>query len=346
MLSDLACAANPVGTGPFMLSSWQRGEAVTLVRNRHYAGPGPHLDKIILPEVPTDFVDTEMLQSHQAQALWSIDYHTSKELRAAGTTVVANNQWASRIEINNSQPIVSEVRVRRAISMAINRMAIVRHIFDGESTPIYSSLFNVTNKPVDGYDPAAADKLLAAAGWVQPAPHQVRVKGGQQLRLRMLIPSQSSGYAALAQYIQSELAAIGIGVSITVSSDEDTRTLKGQYQLALRDDGYVGDPIGYLERYYLATSRPASNGTWDAGWNLDRYSDPQFNADIKKAQIQPNQAKRERLLLAANAVWLRDLPAVFIATYPYPDVYAASLHGWVPNHNSAMTWDAAKWYVK
>jgi peptide/nickel transport system substrate-binding protein len=345
VLAELACTAKPVGTGPFMLSSWQRGEAVTLKRNPYYAGPGPYLDKIIFPEVPSAFVDDEMMLSGQAQALWSIDYHSSKELRASGATVVANNQWASRIEINNSQPITSDVRVRQAISMALNRAAIVKYIFDGESKPIYSNLFSITDTPTDGYDPAEADKLLTAAGWVQTAPHQPRVRHGQQLKLNMLIPSQSSGYAALAQYIQSELAAVGIGVSITVSSDQDSRVLEGQYNLALRDDGYVGDPIGFMERYYLSTSKPASDGTWDAGWNVDRYSDPQFDADIMEAQVQPNAAKREQLLLAANAVWLRDMPAVFIATYPYPDVYGRTLHGWVPNHNTSMTWDAAQWYV-
>ena len=345
-LSSLTCAAKPVGTGPFILASWKRGQAVTLTRNPHYAGPGPYLDKIILPEVPSTFVDNEMLQSRQAQALWSIDYHSSKQLQSSGASIVANNQWASRMEINNAQPITSDVRVRQAISMALNRAAIVKYIFDGESKPIYSNLFHMTDTPVDGYNPASAGKLLTAAGWMQTAPHQPRVKDGKQLRLNLLIPSQSSGYAALGQYVQSELAAVGIGVSITVSSDEDTRILKGQYNLALRDDGYVGNPIGYMERYYLTSSKPAPDGSWDAGWNVDRYSDPQFDAAIKQAQVQPDSAKRQQLLLAANSVWLRDMPAVFIATYPYPDVYGGTLHGWVPNHNTAMTWDSAQWFLK
>lgn len=345
-LSGLTCAAKPVGTGPFILSSWQRGEAVTLAKNRYYAGPGPYLDKIIFPEVPSAFVDNEMLQSDQAQALWSIDYHSAKQLRASGATVVANNLWASRMEINNSQPITSDVRVRQAMSLAFNRASIVKYIFDGESTPIYSNLFSLDRAPADAYDPAAADKLLTQAGWIQGAKGQPRVKDGQPLKLNLLIPSQSSGYAALGQYVQSELAAVGIGVSITVSSDEDTRILKGQYNLALRDDGFVGDPIGYMERYYLAGSKPASDGTWDAGWNVDRYDSTQFDAAIKKAQVQPDNAKRDQALLAANTIWQRDMPAVFLATYPYPDVYSAALHGWQPNPNSPMTWDVAQWYLR
>jgi peptide/nickel transport system substrate-binding protein len=346
LLDSLTCAQHPVGTGPFMLSNWQRGQAVSVLKNPHYAGPGPYLNKIVFPEVPSGFVEDEMMQSGQAQALWQIDYHNSAQLHAVGGDVVANGLWASRIEINNAQLMTSDVRVRQAISLAVNRAAVVKYIFDGESHPIESNLFAIDKTPIPAYDPAAAKKLLTEAGWIAGKPGQPRTKNGQQLKLNLLVPSQSTGYSALGQLVQSELSAVGIGISITVSSDEDTRVLKGQYSLALRDDGFVGNPIGYMERYYLASSKPASGGTWAAGWNIDRYSNAQFDSTIDQAQVQPNAVKRQQLLFQANSIWLHDMPAVFLATYPYPDVYGPSLHGWQPNPYSPMTWDAATWFVK
>lgn len=354
LLADLTCTNKPVGTGPYMLDSWRRGQEVTLRVNPHFThGTKPRVTKIVLPVVPSEVVRNRMMVSHQAQALWAADFHSADSLRKAGVSLTPATPWVTRIHVNLSRPVLADVRVRRAISLAVDRKAIAKDIFGGESQPVTSNLFRSQPPPTDSYDLDAAAALLTEAGWTAGAAGQPRTctacpggGTGKTLRVSMLILPEYAAYVALAQYIQGQLKKIGIAVETVVAADTAERILKGTYDLALRDDGFVGDPGTYLQRCYLSSNKPAADGTWDGGWNVERYASPAFDAAIKKAQLEPDNDKREKLLLAADAILQADLPAIFLATYPYPDAYSANLRGWTSNLNVPMTWDANKWYLQ
>lgn len=206
-------ATHPIGTGPFLFSNWQRGYEISLVRNPDYWGPKPQIAQLnfkfitdpnaALDAVITDAVDVfQDFPTLQAISQIKSDHHLAVK--------VGITQSKTLVAINNRIKPFNDVRVRQAMTYAIDRNAIIQAAMNGFATPIGShavpedaGYVNLTGQYP--YDPAKARELLAEAGY----------KHGfsTTLTLPPFTYAQRSG-----QIVAAELGAVGIHVDIKTVS--------------------------------------------------------------------------------------------------------------------------------
>ncbi len=224
----------PIGSGPFRFVRWESGESVTLVRNADFTdslGGPPKLERVIfrfvgepatlLSEALTGGIDIDgSVYPHQAGQIE----------RTPGVRLI---RYPSReyyyIGWNTRSPVLADARVRRALTMAIDRQQLIDALLFGYGQlatgtiapwhPMFSSI-----DPLP-YDPGKAGELLAEAGWRDRDGHGVREDAsGRLLQFTLMTNHENPVRTDIAQVVQTELAQVGLAV--------DVRTLEWQTLLA------------------------------------------------------------------------------------------------------------------
>ncbi|HTE85128.1 MAG TPA: ABC transporter substrate-binding protein, partial [Dehalococcoidia bacterium] len=167
-----------VGTGPFMLSKFERNVGFTAVKNPNYFRKGlPYLDGFSYPTVDDDATRRASIRSGQADYI-TVDFDQTDDLQRSNPNLVlleAKEPRSGRgLMMNQTKPPYNDVRVRRAISMAIDRAAVLKSTLGGHGSLSYATpWFYWTDKeptqdqlgPYFQYNPAEAKKLMEAAGY-------------------------------------------------------------------------------------------------------------------------------------------------------------------------------------
>lgn len=345
-VSNLAQAdfnAHPVGDGPYVLASWQRGERLVYERNPHYWRNEPRVERLDVAVVPDPGTNLTLLQTG------SIDWNLIAPDQQA--VVARDSRLAFRyvplalvagIAINTGHPPLDDVRVRRAIAASIDRGAISKKIALGRypvidtAQPLLSWARNPSVRE-PGFDPAAADRMLDDAGWLR-GPDGIRVKNGRRLELVYVqFPETRTGVAA-ATFVQAELRVRGIDVTIKSISNAQLfmpRTgilATGNFDLAYVPWQMGADPDdGFLFRC-------------DGAGNVMRWCNKRVNALEQKAVSTVDVAARKRIYAEIERVVAREVPIVFLFDPSYIYAYDKKLGGFAPSAFSP-TWNAADWYL-
>jgi len=210
-------AKSPVGSGPFVLKSYQPGSSIELVKNPKY------WDSKAYPLGAVDFVEVSPgPQAVSAITSGAVDmisldpqqYSEVKNDSSIGTSITQSYDYTT-LETRNNRAPFNNVKVRAALEYAIDRAAINKVVYAGVGRPAYQPFppnspgYNksVGNKYV--YDPKKAKAMLAAAGF----PHGVSFK--------LEVPSNDTTFQRLATIIQSEMAAAGFKASIQLIPGSD-----------------------------------------------------------------------------------------------------------------------------
>lgn len=202
----------PLGAGPFMIESWESGVKITGTRNPYYYAEGqPAFDGFQM-ELGIES-SVEILRIENGEADIALDFVSSSDYpRLAADTALAPQLIASEgfpntgyVIMNNNKEPFSDVRVRQALSMAVDRERLVQ-IKNGRGTPIGGFLpASVVGHNPDvtapAYDPEGAKALLAEAGYPD---------GFTTNMLSTLFPDD----VAFAQAVAGDLAAIGVTVEL------------------------------------------------------------------------------------------------------------------------------------
>ncbi|MBF0392773.1 MAG: ABC transporter substrate-binding protein [Alphaproteobacteria bacterium] len=314
-----------VGTGPFKLVSWKPGEFVEFAAfDRHWAGL-PRWDKVtisvehdnaqrvaalsigrvrLIDQVPP--ADIDRLARNPALGVFN----------AVSTRVLVLHPDHSRdrtpfVSDLDGRPLTSnplkDVRVRRAISKAIDRTDIVLGLFSGRALPagqLLSAGFGVDPKiEVDRFDPAEAKALLDAAGW------------GDGFRLTLHCPSD--------RYVNDEqvcgtlarmLGRVGIRVAVEAlpSAEFFPRLALHEFSLAFFGWGAIAGDVSDTLLNLLAG--PNCRQGWGAA-NAGRYSNREFDETLDRAMASFDEKRREALLRAAVGIAMDDM-AVIPLYYP------------------------------
>ncbi|MCD8145434.1 MAG: ABC transporter substrate-binding protein [Oscillospiraceae bacterium] len=209
-----------IGSGPYVITSWTRESGMTLALNEYYWGETPDFTEVniqIIPDSSTlsmmfqngeiDILDCDLLDSAVVSATYKTDAYADK-------LVTANRLGTSYMALNENDENLSNVSVRKAIQMAIDRESILASIFDGDGTipdGIYpEGLIGYTedNQGWLEYDPEAAEQLLIDAGYT---------KDSNGYYFSMVIANDNDNSTSrqnVIQIIAEELQAIGINCTI------------------------------------------------------------------------------------------------------------------------------------
>ncbi|HVB45484.1 MAG TPA: ABC transporter substrate-binding protein [Streptosporangiaceae bacterium] len=291
---------NPVGSGPFIVSSFSANQSITLKANPGYWGgkPGiktlvfqrfdnPTAEKLALANGSIDFAED------LTPALWqSLKGTPGVKLinaPAGNFDELAFNNGAATVDnkpIGNGNPALTDINVRHAISYAINTSELVKKVLLGTGSPgtsvippIYAQFhYTPPASATYHYDPARASAILTADGW-KLGPNGIRVKDGKQLTLRLFVRNQSPEQEQDAPYIVGWLKAVGIGVTTTSMSDSQlTADIgNGQYDMFMWGWGVEPNPDFQLSTFTCGQRSTGSAPNYTPGWSDSFYCDPAYD---------------------------------------------------------------------
>ncbi|MEV7425844.1 ABC transporter substrate-binding protein [Streptomyces sp. NPDC091212] len=220
------CAEGVIGSGPFVLKDYVQNQSITLARRTGYAWGSPlwrkkgeaYLDKLVFKVVPEAGVRVGSLRSGQVDAIGGVGKADEATLKGGQVRLArrANPGSVFNLGLNNSRPVLKDVRVRQAILYAIDRKQIADTVYPTGTRPASSILAHTTPDYKDlgtalAHDAAKATSLLDSAGW-RTGGDGIRSKDGARLRLTVKWFANSATNQPALELIQQQLKAVGIDV--------------------------------------------------------------------------------------------------------------------------------------
>ncbi len=312
----------PVGTGPFKVASWVRGDHIELVANDDYFKGKPKLRRIYVREIPDENTSLNALRSGDVDWIFEASPQLYIQLkRMTGINVVLNDQPQTlALFMNTSRPELHDVRVRRALAYAIDKNALVRKNTGGSATvawadqPPYSWAYepNVMKYP---YDPAKAKAMLAAAGWT-PGPGGMLQKDRRPFALQLAYNVENATRRSVAVQIQAMLQQVGIDVEIKqypanlffATYGQGGIMTNGKFDLAVA--GWIAgfDP----DDHSLFESDQIPRPGHPDGVNYTRYSSAEMDRAQAEALGSYDERVRKQAYSTIQKILARDLPEDYI----------------------------------
>ena len=301
----------PVCAGPYRVVSIEP-DRVRLIANRHYHGPPPPVPKVELRVVRDAAARIVMLAGGSADLVQNAirpDLLDDVLARPRLREQRGPSSVLSYLMFNNRDPVLADVRVRRALALALDRQTIVARKFSGRAIlasgllPPSHWAYVAPPAPLT-QDLAAARALLDAAGYPDPDG-----PGGRP-RLALTYKTSSDQFrVAIARVIAAQLAQLDIAVEVrpfefaTFFAD----IKKGAYQVASMQTSDITEPDMYFP--YFHSSRMPTAATPD-DTNRWRYANAEVDALVVAGRAEADRAKRIALYARVQAILSDEVPIV------------------------------------
>jgi peptide/nickel transport system substrate-binding protein len=207
----------PVGSGPYKFVSWQRGQQVRLEAFPDYFLGKPKIREVVYKIIPDQNTLATQILTHELDMAWNLAASSYDRVKNSpgNTTLTPVIYTFDHIDFNERKPMFQDVRLRRALTYAIDRKSLLEKIRHGlgelSDTMLDPTLFpdaqdpNVMKYP---YDTAKAAALLDEAGW-KIGPGGIRVKDGQKLQFQISTQVESTAGQAIQQQVQTYWHNVG-----------------------------------------------------------------------------------------------------------------------------------------
>jgi len=342
-LSDFAHAAyndRPIGTGPFRIVSYEKGQRLVMEANDAYWRGPPKLRRIEMLFVANDNTLMTMLQTHRIDFY----FHASETLLASlrgipGTKVMLTpRDRFSDVGFNAGNPALADVRVRQALAYAIDRRALIDKVMHGAAlegwsnhasfSPVYAP-----NVKRYSYDPAKANALLDGAHVARP------------LHLTLVSFTGSSTITDAEELMQQQWAKIGVDAAIkNFPSGTLYATLaqggieqSGKFDAVIENWSNGADPDDSV--LLMCSMAPP------AGWNIYHFCDPQLDA-AERVALEWNDPQRRRVaFMTVQRIVAEKLPFAVLWYEMQIDVINADLKGYRPSHSITPFWNVWEWSI-
>ena len=304
---------HPIGTGSFRFAEWQPDEYIRLTRNDAYWKGPPELEQVFFRVVP-DYVTQEVefragsVDSYLALPQQAARYRKDARYQAVSTLM---NSY-SYIAYNLRKPLFQDVRVRRALGMAIDVEELVEHVLYGEgqriSGPYYvnTPYYDHATKPLP-YDPEGAKRLLAEAGWI-PGPDGILAKDGQRLAFKLITNNGNPQRRAIMTVAQNAWRRIGVEV---VTQQFEWTVFLSQFVKTLEFDaivlGWVG---GGLDPDIFQLWHSSQVGPMQL--NFSGYQSAAADALMQRIRVEYDSARQIALAFELHDRIARDQPFTFL----------------------------------
>jgi len=347
-LNHAAYNAKPIGTGPFRVVEWRRGERIRLAAFPGYWRGRPHLDGIDVAIVPDDATILNLLRARQTDfvANPSPDFYPQYRGLPGYVTTLSRSNVMEMLLTNDAHPGLRDVVVRRALERALDVDALIAKITHGVGERAYDVLppgaLGYTRLPPVRYDPAEARRALDAAGW-RPGPGGIRQRGAERLSFSLVFPAGSSTERALGVQIQAMLREVGIGIELKGYAYESIFAYDGPivthaYDISTAQNTLQLDP-DYSEYLTCAAQRPH-------GENDDQFCDADFDAAERAGLATDDPLARGRAYASAERRIAATVPFVPLYLLRRITVATDRLSGYRPSPTVGPWWDAWRWTLR
>jgi peptide/nickel transport system substrate-binding protein len=319
--------APPTGAGPFRLVEARAGDRLVLAPNPGFHGGPPAIRRLVLRVVPDPVVRVLLLDRGEVHFLQeALDPELQAWLEAKAHLTVTRRPGSSvlYLGLNFRTPVLRQRRVREAIALAIDRAELVRTVLGGLARPATGLLApeHWAYAPLAARtpDPARARRLLDQAGFPDPDGP------GPAVRLRVVYKSSSQpSRRRLAEAIQAQLAAVGIGLDIRsyewATLFADVRS--GNFQMVAMAWVGINDPDFYHRAFHSRLTPPL-------GYNRGGYDDPVIDRLTNLAGRTVDPVRRRQLYQRVQRRLARQLPVIPLWWEDRIVVHSTRLHDFAP----------------
>jgi peptide/nickel transport system substrate-binding protein len=338
---------DPIGTGPFLMSKCSPSN-ITYTANPHYWQPGlPKIAKIEYPAYTSNNTANDDLANGTAQ--WGAQYIPGIQAFYTSKSPDYHYWFPPTVNVslipNLTNPLLSNVKVREAMSYAIDRSkvsAIGESGYEppanqtGIVTPTFSSTLNSSAIAAWGsdYDPAKATSLLESAGFHLSGGVMTNA-AGQKLSFTVDNIGDYSDWVASMQVIQQDLKAVGIQITPDnlSNTDFDSEVYYGKFQLAYYDQQTFGPSAYYELNNWLNSANTAPVGQVAAS-NYERYSNPATDALLNQYSTTTSTATQQSIMDKIQQVMLSQVPIIpVVEAVDWYQYDTGSFTGWPTSSN-------------
>jgi peptide/nickel transport system substrate-binding protein len=323
-------ATKPIGTGPFKVDAWNTGDSIDFSAFDGFYGGRANLDRVRIKVVPDNSGRVVALESGDLDFVQSpLSPQDVSRDQSAGKVKVDRTPAAgyTYVNLNTADPILSDKRVRQALSYLVNKQQIIDTIYKGigkpATGPIVPGMWAYSaDVPSYEYSPDKAKQLLDAAGWTLGADN-VRAKDGQKLSLVVRTHSEDPDRKQLIQVLQSEFQNVGI--------DASTNTVEfPAFFQDVQDGKYQVGVIGWLN---LSDPDRATFRQFTIGGaaNYGKYKNDQVDSLLKQARTTLDHTAAKGLYTDAVKQIVDDAPYIFVQYQEYIAMYTPKFQGYVIN---------------
>ena len=332
-LFDSPFNTNPVGAGAYKLSQLDSRQA-TLVANADYHAGRPAIETVRL-RFYSDYPGAlRAVQSGEIQGVLVRESLTEGQVADLRQTKGVDISQPARaafvvLYLNNDQALFQDPRLRRAVSLALDRKAIVDSVFLGAATVSQSPVPPGTWAYAQEYDnPArntdAARRLLAEAGWAPHPTTGILVREGAEFRLTIRTDNDA-GRIRIAGEIAKQLESVGIRATVASTTFSVLRRdflEQRRYDAAVASWEQGADPDPYFAWH--------SSQTGNAGLNIANFTDTVTDELIARGRTRTDIEIRKDAYRQFQEKWAELEPSVIIAYPRYVYVRSTSVSGFVP----------------
>jgi len=337
-LKDLSGNFQPeiplVGSGPYVVSEYERGRIVRMERNPNFNGPEPAFDEVQFitygnqdaVERALKLGEVDMVMEVQASTFESLGEEPNVDTARSPTpayTQLAFNLCPEKLcpdaELN---PAVQEPEVREALAYAIDRERINQIAAQGTSfvangiLPSFYKSFYETPEQTYPYDPELANQILDDAGWVM-GDDGYRTRDGEELRFNLYVRSESAYNTQAAKLVAEQAAEIGVQFDVQVVSTDKMYDVTVNFvdgKPAPTFDtfiwGWGGDP--YDPSFLLSLFLTSEIG----GLSDSFYTNPEYDELFAAQAGTFGTEERKAIIQEMVAITQRDLPYIVLTEDP------------------------------
>jgi peptide/nickel transport system substrate-binding protein len=307
---------NPIGTGPYKFKEWIAGQKIVLVANDNYFEGRPKIDQFIFRIIPDS---ATMFQELLSGGVDMMGLNPLQYLRKSETRRIKDNYRKFRYPANAytymgynlTSRLFNEVKVRQALSYAIDRQSIIDGIVLGIGRPCtgpfahVSWAYNPNAKSYD-YNPDLARRMLAEAGWKDTDGDGILDKDGKPFRFTVLTNQGNNERIRTAEIIQQNLKAVGIDMNIRVMEWQaflqqiDNRT----FDAMILGWSMSRDP----DLYDIWHSSKTKKGEY----NFISYKNPEVDRLLVEGRRTFDIGKRKMIYYRIHAILAEEQPYAFL----------------------------------
>lgn len=344
--------------GPYLITGYDLGSQIVLEPNPNWTGAAPKFRRIVIKTISNTAAlqanllsgDVDMVPGEGVGLTLDQVLTLQRQQPARFTYAYKPNLTYQHIDLNLDNPILADIRVRRALLLGMDRQGIADKLLGGRvpvADSFVSPLEDTYTKDVPRYpfDPAQARALLAEAGWI-PGPDGIcRNAAGARLSLEFSTTAGVRARELQQQILQSDWRKIGVE---TIIKNEPPRTLFGE---TLKHRAFTGmamfswsSSIESSPRQILSSGQiPTAANNW-GGTNYTGFRNAQMDADIDAVEQELEPGKRLIIWADIQRIYATELPVLPMLFGSEAHVWPLWLHGVAPTgHNMPSALHAEDW---
>lgn len=343
----------PIGTGAWMLKEHKPDEYALFVQNEHYWGAKPAVSEVMIKVIPDSETlalefESGTIDMVYGNGLISLDRFNAYKEDSKYTTASSEPMSTRMLLMNTGSSKLSDVKVRQALSHAIDKESVAQNIFGGieqAADTIFAPNVPNTDVKLDKYEYSLelAEKMLDEAGWAKGGDG-IREKNGEKLVLYFPYIASKVTDKSVGEYVQGEWQKIGVQVDLKALEEKQhwSNAAKGDFDIMMNFSwGAPWDPHAFL----TSMTEVSDNGGPDYAAQKALPMKAELDSTIKALLVEPDEAKLKEMYhyvlttLHEQAVYIPISYQAIVSVYRTDELQGVRF---MPEENRLPVWETSK----